>query len=337
MALLERASALADLDRWLGEARSGHGRLVLVGGEAGVGKTSLVHEFGERHRRGVATGGRWLWCGCDPLTTPQPLGPLAEVAADLGGPIGELFGRDRPAGHVPARDAVFADVLDRLHGRGAARVLVVEDLHWADEMTVDLLRYLVRRIGRLPALVVGTFRHDGLGQNHPLRLLLGDLATAPTVRRLEVAPLSADAVAALAVPAGLNPQRLYAATAGNPFYVTEAIAAGGDGIPATVRDAVLARAARLSDRARQVLDVAALITAPVEVSLLLEVASAAGPSADECVRAGMLRERPGGVEFRHELARLAVDEAIAPAQRTAIHRRTLAVLLARPATTHDPA
>jgi len=147
--------------------------------------------------------------------------------------------------------------------------------------------------------------------------------------------LSERTVAVLAQQAGRDASELYALTAGNPFYVTEVIAAEGDEIPTTIRDAVQARASRLSPAAREVLDAAAIVTAPVEVWLLGDVAGSATDHLDECVAAGMLRERPGGIEFRHELARLAIEQAVPPGRRTDLHRRTLAALLARPFASHN--
>jgi DNA-binding CsgD family transcriptional regulator len=342
MGLLERTSALDDLRRWLGDARAKRGRLVLVEGEAGVGKTSLLDEFVARHRNpSRSPAPRVLRGGCDPSTTPRPLGPLADVAAELGGRVEALLRVDGPtraersAQPEVSRDALFGAVLDRLSDDGGVWVLVIEDLHWADEATLDLLRFLARRIAGRPVLIAGSFRDDEVGPAHPLRLLLGDLANVATVRRLPIRPLSLEAVAELADHSGLDPERLYGATAGNPFYVTEVIAAQTSSLPATVRDAVLARAARLSAPARQVLDAAAVVTPPVETWLLAEISGSRADHLDECVAAGMLRERAGGVEFRHDLARLAIDRSVPPGRRADLHRRTLAALLARPSSTHD--
>jgi DNA-binding CsgD family transcriptional regulator/tetratricopeptide (TPR) repeat protein len=381
MDLFERASALDALNQWLRDARAGRGRVVLVSGEAGVGKTTLLAEFaagqrGAADQRGAAgqrdgagqRGGsgphrhavqsRLLWGGCDALSTPRPLGPLVDIAAELGGSVQALLagqvedpvaeGRDPSAHREVARNALFAAVLDALsqgrtgHGAGTGTggwILVVEDVHWADEATLDLLTFLARRIADLPVMILMSYRDDQIGPHHPLRMLLGGLANAAPVRRIGLGPLSRAAVAELARESGIDPDHLHATTGGNPFYVTEVIAAGadhtGEQIPATVRDAVLARAARLSPSARQVLDAAAIVTDPVETWLLGDVARSAPNDLDECVTAGMLRARPGGIDFRHELARLAVEQAVPPGRRTELHARTLAALLSRAQTTLD--
>ena len=219
-----------------------------------------------------------------------------------------------------------------------ATVLVIEDVHWADEATLDLLRFLARRLGPAATLMVITYRDDEVGPLHPVQLLAGDLASSTLVRRLRLAPLSRQAVALLAGQHGVDPEALYETTGGNPFFVTEVLAAGHEAIPATVADAVLARAARLSPPARQVLDAAAVVTPPVETWLLAEAAGAAPGQLDECVATGMLQgQAAGGVGFRHELARLAVERALGPGRRAHLHGRALAALLTQSGAAPDPA
>jgi DNA-binding CsgD family transcriptional regulator len=327
MQLLEREPALDALGGWFAEARANHGRVVLVGGEAGVGKTTLVNEFSVRHGH----TGRILRGACDALTTPRPHGPLADVAPALGGRLDRLLREEA------SREVLFSTLLERLLAARVVTVLVIEDVHWADEATLDLLRFLARRLGAAPVLLVVTYRDDEVGPLHPMQLLAGDLATSALVRRLRLAPLSRQGVAVLAGPHGVDPDALYETTGGNPFFVTEVLAADDAAIPATVLDAVLARAARLSPPARKVLDAAAVVAPPVGTWLLAEAAAAAPDHVDECVAAGMLREQAGGVAFRHELARLAVERALAPGRRAELHRRALAGLLAQPGAAPDPA
>jgi DNA-binding CsgD family transcriptional regulator/tetratricopeptide (TPR) repeat protein len=327
MPLLEREPALETLGGWLAEARAGRGRLVMVGGEAGVGKTTLVDEFALRHRQTA----RILQGACDALTTPRPLGPLADVAPAFGGGLDQLLRDEAP------REVLFPTLLQRLRDSRVVTVLVIEDVHWADEATLDLLRFLARRLGPTAALVVVTYRDDEVGPLHPVQLLAGDLAGSAQVRRLRLAPLSRQAVAVLAGPHGVDPGALHERTGGNPFFVTEVLAAGDEVIPATVVDAVLARAARLSPPARQVLDAAAVVAPPVETWLLVEAAGAAPAQVDECVVAGMLQGQAGRVGFRHELARLAVERTLGPGRRADLHGRALAALLTQPGAAPDPA
>jgi DNA-binding CsgD family transcriptional regulator/tetratricopeptide (TPR) repeat protein len=186
------------------------------------------------------------------------------------------------------------------------------------------------------ALVVASYRDDELERTHPLRILLGELGTAETVRRLKVEPLSQEAVATLAEPSGVDADALYRKTGGNPFFVTEALASGGAEIPPTIRDAVLARCARVSAGGRMLLEAIAVEPSNVEL-WLLEALVEDTDCLDECLASGMLMPAPGGVAFRHEFARLAVEESLPPNQAAALHRKALAALAEPPAGPPDPA
>jgi predicted ATPase len=184
--LLERTQPLEELGRFMAEAASGHGRLVLLGGEAGVGKTSLVRHFTRSLPRGVPA----LWGACDPLSLPRPLGPLLDIAPVLGETFAKVLEFEA------SRSRLFAAARDVL--QVATNLVVFEDVHWADDATLDLLRYLGRRLDTTRSLLIATYRDDECGPRHPLRVVLGDLATADCVRRLTLAPLTPEAVLRLA-------------------------------------------------------------------------------------------------------------------------------------------
>ena len=307
--LLERGADLAELAGALADVRrTDHGRVVLVGGEAGIGKTILVRRFCDE----LAEQASVLWGACDPLFSPRPLGPLLAVVESDALP----------------HEVVAA--LSRILRARRPTVFVLEDAHWADEATLDVLRLLARRIESLPALVVVTYRDDEVDANHQLRLVLGDLSTTGAVQRLKLAPLSPPAVATLAEPHGVDADELYARTNGNPFFVVEALAAGGDAIPATVRDAVLARAARLRAEARALLDVVAIAPPRAELWLLESIAAALVSHLDECLGSGVLTADSTGVAFRHELGRLALEEAVPLKRKIDLHRAALAALAEPP-------
>ena len=324
MQLLERGPVLLDLSRLLAEADRGRGSLAFVAGEAGVGKTSLIRRFGDmiRDRGPVLVG------ACDPLSTPRPLGPLHEIADRLPG-----RGIDMSAG----KDRIFRDLLDALSSAKHTPVLVFEDVHWADEATLDLLRFLARRIDERRALLIATFRDDEVGDRHPLRQALGDVATARGVRRLSLSPLSAASVRAMATGTGIDPDALYRQTRGNPFFVTEILASGSASVPPTVRDAVLARASRLPEPARRALEAAAVIGFRSEPWLLTQVAAGDAAGMESCRDAGMLIVEDGSYAFRHELARVAVLDAIAPHRRGELNRHALQLLCDAGPADADPA
>jgi hypothetical protein len=310
--LLERSVELSALDDHLDAVRAGRGgRLVLVGGEAGIGKTALVRAFCER-----VADLRVLWGACDALHTPRPLGPVLDLTDQAGGELAALA----EEGTSPA--ALVAALTKELRRRPA--IVVLEDLHWADEATLDVLRLLARRIDGLGALVLATFR-DELERDHALRIVIGEV-TGPAVARLSPSPLSADAVARLAGSTGLDARELHVRTAGNPFFVSEVLASGGAEMPDSVRDAVLARAARLRPDARRLLEAVAIVPQRTELWLLESLAADDLGALEGCVTSGMLRADGGAVAFRHEIARIAIEETLPPDRALGLHRAALAAL-----------
>jgi DNA-binding CsgD family transcriptional regulator/tetratricopeptide (TPR) repeat protein len=312
--LLEREAALAELSGLAERARAGDGQLALVAGEAGVGKTALV----ERLQREVPDA-RWSWSACDGLFTPLPLGPLFDLASQLGGELAALCAADAE------RHRLFGALLSQVSAPGVPDVVVMEDVHWADEATADLLRFLGQRLAGAPVLLIVTYRDEAVAATHPLRLALRDLAGI--ARRIDLSPLSAAAVRRLAGPAvGVDPAQLYRLTGGNPFFVTEVLQAGLADVPVAARDAVLARAARLGPEARRLLDVVALAGHRVDPALADLVEPGAAAALDEIVGTGLLTADGPWPRFRHEMTRLAIEQGVPVHRRGPIHARILATL-----------
>jgi len=290
------------------------GRVVLVSGEAGIGKTSLLKTWC------AASGRRVLWGSCDSLRTPRPLGPLHDMARQAGGRLAASMAAGRP------RQAMFGAFLDELAGRPA--VAVLEDVHWADEATLDLLVYAVRRISLTPSLLAVTYRENEVGPGHPLLRVLGALAADTSVLRVRLPALSVPAVAALVAGAGpaarggVDAAELHARTGGNPFFVTEVLADPEPAVPDTVRDAVLARAAALSQGGRDALESVAVFPGGVALS----VTRAEREAVDACIRAGMLAADGTRLAFRHELARRAIADSIPPGRKITLHEAALRAL-----------
>ena len=313
--LLERASFLDALAEYAAEARNGDGRLVLVSGESGIGKTALLEGFQQRSK-----GTRWLWGACDGLLTPRPLGPLFDIAVQSGGELAGLCQQGA------SRDRLFAAFHAELGSSGPFTVAVIEDLHWADEATSDLLSFLGRRLSRVSALLLVTYRDDELSEDHPLRVVLGDLATQRATRRMRLPPLSVGAVQFLAGPRDVDAAELHRITGGNPFYVTEILAAEWPSLPPTVRDAVAARLARAAPATRWAVEAAAVIGGRVNRALLSTVLAGSGTSVEECLGTGIIVADGNNLRFRHELARMAAEAGIAPQRRWELHASVLAVL-----------
>ncbi len=312
-ALLEREADLDLLAAAVAAARAGHGSLVLVSGEAGVGKSSLVRAFVAGLDRGV----RVLAGACDDLHTRRTLGPLRDAARGTGGPLEHAM--------ADAPGDVFAAAVAELD-LPPVTVLVVEDVHWVDDATLDVLRHLARRVSTRTGVLVLTYRADEIGSGHPLRVLLGELG-GTTVHRVRPAPLSQRAVAQAA---GRDVPGLHALTGGNPFFVTEALAAPPGTVPRTVSDAVLARLGRLSPQARAACEQLAVVPTAVDLTLATALLGGAVDGLDEAERSGMLQVRGDGLAFRHELARRAVEERLPHIRRLLLNQAVLEVLLAAP-------
>ena len=310
LALLERSGARAELASALEDLRRGTSAVALVQGEAGIGKTSLVRAFlGE-----VGDGVRVLVGGCDDLVVPRPLGPVLEAAEALPDLVARLT-----SGADPAR-ATYAAL------RSEPTVCVLEDVHWADQASLDVLTYLVRRVAELPLLLVLSFRDDEVPADHPLRRTLAAVP-AGRGRRVGLLPLSLDAVRRLAGP-GVDPGAVHAVTGGNPFFVSEVLSAGLGETPASVRDAVLGRFARLGPEARATAELVSVVPGRAEDWL---VEDCLGDAADVpgCEAQGLLVAEGEGTRYRHELARWAVEEGLSAHRRRELNREVLRRLAAR--------
>lgn len=314
MALLERDDALATLRRALDAVRAS-GQLVSIAGEAGIGKSSLLRTFAAE-----AGGARVVWGYCEALFTPRPLGPLLDMAPLLDGRSHDALAASRTP-----HDVFTAFVAD-LSPPAAPVVAIFEDVHWADEATLDLLQFVGRRIAATRAVVVVSWRDDEVPADHPLHRVLADWAGQS--HRLRLAPLSIDAVARL-TPPGRDAAAVHALTGGNPFFVTELADGSATAVPATVRDAVLARRARLDPTARAVLDLVSVVPARAELDLI-DAALGTTAGLDACLAVGLLQGQPQAVAFRHELARLAVADALSASAIRDHHRLLVQALAARP-------
>ena len=310
--LLERGDQLATLVDQLGQIdRSG--RLVLITGEAGVGKSALVRAFLDQ----AEGDGDVLFGRCDDLFAPRPLGPLADIARDRPGPLSEALASGNQA------DALEAFLTELSRARPPV-IVVLEDLQWADEATLDLLRFVARRLDALPCLVLATYRDD-VPRDHALRRASGSLV-GPLVRRIQVPPLSIESVRALVGHRPVDAVELHDRTGGNPFFLVELLEARSGSLPETIRDAVLSRATLISGTARDALDAAAVLGSSATPALIQAVGDCDADAIDECVAAGLLVDEQGRQSFRHELARQAVDEAMTPLRRRQLHIRALDAL-----------
>jgi DNA-binding CsgD family transcriptional regulator len=310
--LLEREHPLDLLEERVRGVVAGRGSVVLVTGEAGIGKTALLRAFVER----VQARAQPLWGMCDSLSTPRPLGPLRDVADELTPSVAALL-RGTAAQHE-----IFTATLDALRSR--PRVFVVEDLHWADEATLDLVRFLARRIATLPLLLVLSYR-DALQSDHPLRPVLGDLVATPDARRIQLTPLSRAAVGTLLHGHSPDPAEVHRRTAGNPFYISQILAQPDSPLPDSVRDAVLARTADLTPAVRHCLELLSCTPEPLGRELL-DALGVSTTTVGVLAATGLVERHGSGVAFRHEIARSVILEAATPGSEPALHAAMVAAL-----------
>jgi DNA-binding CsgD family transcriptional regulator/tetratricopeptide (TPR) repeat protein len=312
--LLERDWALTHLVDARESATRGRGRVVVVTGEPGIGKTWLVKQFLED----VGKDSTVLFGTCDDLTIPRPLGPIRDLAGSVSEALATALSRGAAAHDIQAL------LIEELETQPPPTVLVIEDVHWADDATLDLITVLGRRIGSLPALLVLTFRAGEAPPGHRLHATVGSIRAEDTVV-VELPPLSERAVTALA---GHGADKVYAATGGNPFYVTEMLAArDAVELPPSVANAVLGRASRLDEAARHLVELVAIVPSRVSTSLLDAVMPDWAKAAEEPERRQLLEVDPAYVRFRHELARHAIEANIPIAAQRRLHAEILTALL----------
>lgn len=313
--IVERDSYLEEIQQRISLARSGRGQIVLISGEAGIGKTSILHALINT----AAPKETWAWGGCDPLITPRPLGPLFDMASALDPKILDLLNV------LDDRSALYSQIVSVLESKTETTVLVFEDVHWADHATLDLIRFLSRRIAFMRVAMLITFRSDAVSEDHYIRQVVGELPPASTFR-IDIAPLTQKAVEKLARKAGVDPEGLHQATEGNPFFVTELIAARktpGTDLPSSIRDAVSAQLTRLPSRAQELLELISIIPKAVSISRIEALIDDPDSKFLELtIQRGLLeQEKSGAIRFRHDLVRRSTVERLPATRRRDLHRR----------------
>ncbi|MCH7772436.1 MAG: AAA family ATPase [Bacteroidetes bacterium] len=316
MELLERKDSLDKLSQLVTDVLAGEGKTVLLSGEAGIGKTSLIKYF----TNNLNSDSEILWGACDALFTPRPLGPLYDIAYQVKSNLIKMLENEEK------RVSIFSEFLNYLESTSHLKIIVIEDIHWADEATLDLVKFLARRINRTKSILILSYRDEEIDQVHPLRLILGDLPHSE-ITRIRLYPLSETAVDTLMYNAGIKNENLYERTGGNPFYVTEVLAYKNEELPSSIKEAVIARTSKLSDNTKELLEIISVIPSKVEIELLRNLFNKVEDHIDHCINKAILITEKNLVSFRHELGRLAILNSIPEMKRMQLHQKVLNCLL----------
>jgi DNA-binding CsgD family transcriptional regulator/tetratricopeptide (TPR) repeat protein len=308
--LLERESELDLLAGLLTDVGSSGGRVVLVRGEAGIGKTTLVREFIDHSTEAAHV----LVGACDDLLTARPLGPFWDMARDEVG-LSEAL-------RVDDRTGVMGAVLDLMSRSLRPTIMLVEDTQWADEATLDVVRVLGRRIGDTNGLLVLTYRDGEVDFDHPLRAVMGVLPSDRVVR-VRLTGLSLEGVSVLVGDSNLDVEEVFSATDGNPFLAIEMASGGDESVPSSVQDSVMARVHKLSPEAQETLKLLSVIPERLTSTETQQITGQSEEGLGECEQWGLLAIEDGLVGFRHELIRRAVEASLTGAQRAGANRQVL--------------
>jgi DNA-binding CsgD family transcriptional regulator/tetratricopeptide (TPR) repeat protein len=320
MELVERSAYLEKLDLFYQRVLNGEGHTVFLFGEAGVGKTSVVNQFiKENTNKGsVLTG------ACDSLFTPRPLGPLVDVAGQVSVEFQQMLRRESD------RAIIFSSLIDELSSRNLPVILVFEDIHWADEATIDLIKFLARRIHRLPCLFLLTYRDEEIHARHALKNVFGELMPA-TFSKISIQRLSRTAVLDLATRRGHNSgEKLFDLTGGNPFYVTEILANESNEIPERVKDSILTVFNSKDNSIQALWEILSILPSRIEPEIANRIEHDFPNGIDQSIQSGVLVSKSGYTSFKHELFRLTIEESLSPSKRRDLHRKVLNILNERP-------
>jgi DNA-binding CsgD family transcriptional regulator len=316
MELLERSESLEKLKSAFEQAILGRGQTIFISGEAGIGKTALVRTFLRQHKdRYILLEGF-----CDHLFAARPLGPLFDIAPRLGDHFAEILKSNA------GRDQIFPAALDALESQTKPVILFFEDIQWADEATLDFIRFLARRISQLPCLFIMTLRDTEIQSNYAYRVILGELPPTDYVK-LQLQPLSKTTVDAMSQHAGKNGEEIYRLTAGIPYYVSEVLASYHNKIPETVRDSILSLFHRQFDQTRELWEKISVIPGRIELEILKHMHTASSRVVEFCYRAGIILDDGISISFKHELFRKTIEESLSPHRQRELHQIAVEAML----------
>ena len=316
MALIEREGLLASLQKHFENIADGEGHCIFINGEAGVGKTALVKAFCKKQVDECS-----MYQGaCDALFTPRPLAPLYDILWQVN------KGRWPTSPSSEERSALFADFFQELSAKKGKVLIVFEDIHWADEGTLDFIRFFARRIYQLPCLFILTYRDDEIHSRHPLRNVLGQLPP-DSFTKLVVVPLSRQAVVEMATQKGYSGEDVYSISGGNPFYVNEILASYSPGVPDNIKDSILSVYERQKEGTKNAWQIWSVMPEGLEIDRVAKLKSALGKAIDHCFAISVIIVQNDKVVFKHELYRRTIEESLTPFKRMELNKMMLELFL----------
>jgi ATP/maltotriose-dependent transcriptional regulator MalT len=314
--LIERDEFLSALQTRFENILEGEGHSVFISGEAGIGKTSVVKAFCSGRKNDC-----YIFRGtCDALFTPRPLSPLYDIALHMRS---DLWGNSTD---IVNRNELFTDFFDELSNQKKPVILVFEDIHWADEATLDFIKFLARRITHLQCFFILTYRDDEIHAHHPLRNVLGQLP-ADSFTRLLLTPLSKPAVEKLATEKGYSGEEVYSISGGNPFYVNEILASYSLGIPDNIKDSILSVYSQQDEKTKLVWKILSILPTGFEIKYLEKMEPSSAAAIDNCLSLKILILKDGLIFFKHELYRKTIEASLSPLLRVELNKKILSLFL----------
>ena len=316
MVLLERDEYLSLLTDGFEKTISGEGHCFFIMGEAGIGKSSLVRAFIEK----IEGKSKTYIALCDSLFTPRPLGPLYDFALQM---------KNFDAAFISvahSRSELFTSFAQELTQHNKPVVIIIEDIHWADEATLDFIKFFARRISRTNCLLVLTFRDNELTKQHPLRNVMGELPVE-SFTRIHLPSLSSDAVQELADKKGYNGEDVYVISGGNPFYVNEIIASYSEGVPENVKDAILSVYNRQDEATRNAWQLLSVMPEGLDFTWLSNIDESMQEAIDDSINKKILLVKNKRIAFKHELYRRTIEASLSPFKRIQLNKKILQLFL----------
>lgn len=316
MPLVERDGFMVSLQQQFEAILAGEGHCILLSGEAGIGKTALIKAFCKQH-----AGQCSIYQGyCDGLFTPRPLAPLYDMLWQVN--------KERwPAPPLhEERSVLFADFFQELRSKKGRLLLLFEDIHWADEGTLDFIKFFIRRIDQLPCLFILTYREDEIHSRHPLRNVLGQLPP-DSFTKIALAPLSKEAVVGMATRKGYNGEDVYRISGGIPFYVNEILASYSPGVPDNIKDSILAVYERQDEGTKNAWQIFSVIPEGLEVDRFSMIKAAQDKAVNHCFTIAVIVVQNDKVVFKHELYRRTIEESLTLFRRIELNKMMLGLFL----------